>query len=418
MDIIKNNLKVSLEYAKAFIKWLIIALAVGTVGGIVGSFFHLSVDVVTKCREENTWIIYLLPVGGLFIAGLYHLCKRFGRLDTNRVLEAVKTEEKVPLVMAPLIFVSTVITHLLGGSAGREGAALQLGGSIGCNVGKIFKLNKKDLHIVVMTGMSAVFSALFGTPLTAAVFSLEVTSVGVKYYAGLMPCVFAAIVSSRIALAFGLHPVCFDFVKTIEITPLIITKVIILAILCALVSILFCALIKKCEHYMEKFIPNAYLRAVIGAGLIIGLTLAVGTYDYNGTGMDIITKAMEGHAKPEAFLLKIIFTAITISSGFKGGEIVPAFFVGSTFGCTIGSLLGLDPGIGTAVGFVSLFCGAVNCPLASAFLALEVFGAESVLIFTLACSISYMLSGRFGLYSSQKIVYSKIEDKFVNDCVK
>lgn len=415
MDCIKENLKSSLEYIKVFIKWLFFAVVVGLVGGAIGSVFHIAIDMVTEYRTENTWVIFLLPIGGLFLAFLYKLCKRFGRLDTNGVLEAVKTESKVPFIMAPLIFVSTVVTHFLGGSAGREGAALQLGGSIGYNIGKIFRLSKKDLHIVVMTGMSAVFAALFGTPLTAAVFALEVVSVGIKYYAGLMPCVLAAIVGSRMALLFGLHPVHFDFVKAAEMSPETLIKAVILAILCALVSILFCVAIKKCEHYMDKLIPNSYLRGVVGGAIIIVLSLLTGGYDYNGAGMNIITEAISGVARPEAFLLKIIFTAITISAGFKGGEIVPAFFIGSTFGCVAGGLLGLDPGFGAAIGFVALFCGAVNCPLASTILALEVFGADGILIFALVCSVSYMMSGRFSLYKSQRIIYSKIADEYVNE---
>lgn len=403
-----------MEYIKAFIKWVLLALCVGAVGGVIGSVFHMAVDFVTEWRTENTWIIYLLPAGGVLLAAIYAVCKRFGRLDTNRVFDAVKTEEKVPVIMAPLIFVSTVITHLLGGSAGREGAALQLGGSIGYNVGRLFRLNKNDLHIIVMTGMSAVFAALFGTPLTAAMFSLEVVSVGVKYYAGLMPCVLSAIVGSRLALLFGLHPVHFDSVRVPALTAETLIKVMALALLCALVSILFCVAIKKCQHYMDKFIPNKYLRGAAGGLIIIALTLLSGSYDYNGAGMDVITNAVGGTARPEAFLMKIIFTAVTISAGFKGGEIVPAFFVGSTFGCVAGGLLGLDAGFGAAIGFVALFCGAVNCPLASAILAIEVFGSEGILLFALCAGISYMMSGRFGLYKSQTIVYSKTEDKLVN----
>jgi len=418
LESLKENLKAVFGYIKAFFKWIIISFVVGLLGGAIGSVFHLTIDIVTEYRTGHTWVVYLLPVGGVLLAGLYMLCKRFGRLDTNRVLLAVKTEEKVPVIMAPLIFVSTVVTHLLGGSAGREGAALQLGGSIGYNTGRIFRLNKKDLHIVVMTGMSAVFAALFGTPLTAAVFALEVVSVGVKYYAGLMPCVLAAIVGSRLALLFGLPPVHFDAVAVNEMTAVVLFKVIALAALCALVSILFCVAIKKCEHYADKLIPNPLLRGLAGGALIAIMTLVIGVYDYNGAGMDVITNAMGGNARPEAFILKIVFTAITIAAGFKGGEIVPAFFVGSTFGCVIGGLLGLNPGFGAAIGFVSVFCGAVNCPLASIILSLEVFGSEGILFFALACSISYMMSGRFSLYSSQKIVYSKIEDEFVNDDTK
>lgn len=411
---IKKNCKISANYVKTLCKWLILAGLVGTLGGFVGSAFHLSVDWVTELRTEYGWILFLLPVGGLLITAFYHLFRSKGHIDTNRVLEAVRSDEKVPLVMVPLIFVSTVITHLLGGSAGREGAALQLGGSVGYNVGKAFKLKENDRHIIVMAGMSSVFAALFGTPMTAAVFALEVVNVGVLHYAGLLPCVIASITAFLISGWLGIPPVRFDVVmQSVTVSGLL--QVAVLAVLCAAASILFCTAIKQCEHYGEKLIQNRYLRVVIGSTIIILLALVLQTRDYNGAGMDIITRALGGEAKPEAFLLKIIFTAITIAAGFKGGEIVPAFFVGSTFGCVVGSLLGMDAGFAAAIGFVALFCGAVNCPLASLLLSVEVFGVEGILFFAITCSVSYMMSGHFGLYKSQKIIYSKLDDSLIEE---
>lgn len=412
--VLKEHLSTLFDYAKAFLKWLLISAVVGLIGGAVGSVFHLSIDYVTELRGEESWLILLLPVGGLVIAGLYHLCRRAGRMDTNRVLEAVRSDEKVPFVMAPLIFVSTVITHLLGGSAGREGAALQLGGSIGYRLGRLFRLNHNDLHVIVMSGMSAVFAALFGTPLTATFFAIEVTDVGVMSYAGLLPCIVSATVASRLALIFGISPVRFTLTTVPELTLSAGVKVLALALLCALVSILFCTAIKGCEHGAEKWIQNRYLRALAGGGLIVLLTLLLRTTDYNGAGMDVITRAIAGTARPEAFLLKIVFTAVTIAAGFKGGEIVPTFFIGATFGCLAGGLLGLDPGFAAAIGFVALFCAVVNCPVASVLLALEVFGAEGILLFALACGVSYLMSGYFGLYQSQKIVYSKLETRYID----
>ena len=229
------------------------------------------------------------------------------------------------------------------------------------------------------------------------------------HYAGLVPCIISSITAYKIAGIFGIPPVNFSISMQPLSAPIMI-KAIILAVLCALVSILFCLAIKKCEHFMHKTVPNRYFRAVVGGFLIIGLTYATGTFDYNGAGMDVITRALQGNARYEAFILKIIFTAITISAGFKGGEIVPTFFIGSTFGCVAGALLGLDAGFGAAIGFVSLFCGVVNCPIASILLALEVFGADSILVMATVCAVSFMMSGYFGLYESQKIVYSKISE--------
>ena len=409
---LKNRIVTSLSYCKVLLKWFVIASVVGIFGGVFGSIFHISIDYATEYRTEYPWLIYLLPVGGLVITFLYRLAKSAGHLDTNRVLDSVRTEEKVPTVMAPLIFVSTVLTHLLGGSAGREGAALQLGGSIGYRLGKIFRLNEQDLHLIVMAGMSAVFSALFGTPLTALFFALEVTTVGVMYYASFVPCAISALMASVIAKLFGLSPVHFEGIAFPEISAGVLGKLLVLTVFCALVSILFYTAIHKCEHYGEKWLPNPYLRSFAGGVLLVLLTLLVQTRDYNGAGMDVITSAMSGNARPEAFLLKILFTAITIAAGFKGGEIVPAFFVGSTFGCVAGGLLGLDPAFSAAVGCVALFCGAVNCPVSSLFLSFELFGGEALLLFALVCGVSFMMSGYGGLYKSQQFKCSKLEAKY------
>ncbi len=409
-----DNLKTLLKYITAFFKWTLISIFVGAVGGTVGSVFHKSIDFITELRIQNNFMIYLLPIGGLFIAAIYCLFSSKGRIDTNRVIESVRKDKDIPIVMLPLIFISTVVTHMLGGSAGREGAALQLGGSIGYNTGKLLRLRKNDMHIIVMSGMSSVFAALFGTPLTAAIFSLEVTSVGTFHYAGLLPCVISSLTAAQIAKKFSLHPVQFQGIEFDALSGKLILQVIFVAVICAVVSILFCMTIKKTEHLMDKLLKNSFLRAFAGGLIIVVLTIAIGNRDYNGAGMDVIERAMSGEAVPWAFLLKILFTAITISAGFKGGEIVPAFFIGSTLGCVTAPLVGFSPVLGATIGFVALFCGVVNCPIASIMLSLEVFGGEGILLFALASAVSYMMSGCFGLYDSQKILYSKIDDEYID----
>lgn len=410
----KINLKISIDYIVAFVKWIILAMVVGIIGGLLGSVFHISIDYVTELRTEHDFLIFLLPIGGIFIAAMYYFVSSNGKIDTNRVIESVRKDKKIPLVMIPLIFLSTVTTHMLGGSAGREGAALQLGGSIGYNFGRLLHLKKSDMHIIVMSGMSGVFAALFGTPLTAAIFSLEVTNVGVLHYAGLLPCVISSVTAAQVAKRFNLSPVHFTQIEFGAITWDLTMQVIFLAVLCAIVSILFCIAIKKSEHLMDRLFKNGFLRAFMGGVIIVLLTLLVRTRDYNGAGMEVVARAIGGETVPWAFLLKIVFTVITISAGFKGGEIVPAFFIGSTFGCAAAPLLGLEPALGAAIGFVALFCGVVNCPVASIILSLEVFGAEGMLFFAIASSVSYMMSGCFGLYESQKIVYSKINDEYID----
>lgn len=412
---IKRKAHNCLTYIITFAKWICIAFSIGVIGGVVGSLFHMAVNFATEFRVSHTWMIYMLPIGGLAIVFLYRLCKIDEETGTNLIISSIRNKIEVPILMAPLIFVSTFITHLVGGSAGREGAALQLGGSIGSKVGRIIRLDDKDMSLAIMCGMSAVFSALFGTPITAAFFAMEVISVGVIYYVGLVPCIGSALVAYKISLFMKLPPTKFNIDPMPSVSLKSVVQIAVLAALCALISMLFCITMKRSHDMFIFYIKNTYVRVIIGGISLIVLTLLVGSGDYNGAGGDIITRALEeGKARPLAFLLKIVFTAVTIGTGFKGGEIVPTFFIGSTFGCIIAPLLGLDPSFGAAVGLVATFCGVVNCPVASIFLSYELFGGGGILLFTLACGVSYMLSGYYGLYSSQKIVYSKLKPKYIN----
>ncbi len=410
MEKLKSVIKVMLQSMNHCFRWVILGGLVGVIGGAVGGVFHKLLDMATQVRGEHPWLILLLPLGGIVIAGLYRLGKSKGALDTNRVFEAVQTEERVPLTMTPLIFVSTILSHLFGASVGREGAALQLGGSLGYNIGKLFRLNKAHLHMIVMAGMSSVFAALFGTPMTAAIFAIEVTYIGAVQYNGLFPCIVASFVAYRTALLLGITPVRFSDMATLSASLPVMARALVLAFLCAAVSILFCVAIRESEKYMKKLLPNGYLRGLIGGMLIVILTILLRTMDYNGAGMDVVTRAMLGQAVPTAFLWKILFTALCIGAGFKGGEIVPTLFIGATFGCVAGPLIGLPAGCSAAIGFVALFCGVVNCPIASLILALEVFGGN-LWIFGAVCSVSFLLSGHFSLYQSQRFAVSKLTDE-------
>ena len=399
-------------YIAALAKWLGIGGFVGLVGGAVGAAFHIGVEQATALRLAHPWILWLLPVGGVVIVALYRCLHMEGK-GTNNIIESVHFGRNVPILLVPLIFIATCITHLLGGSAGREGAALQIGGGIGYCTGHALHLGQKDLPLATLCGMSAVFAALFGTPLTAAVFALEVISVGVLYYAGLIPCLMAASVGYLIAELLGVSPTRF----TVALPPLEVWTmflVVLLAIGCALVSILFVRGMHLVERCAVKWLKNPYLRAAAGGFVIIGLTLLLGR-DYNGAGMDVIARAMAGEAVPWAWLVKILFTAVTIGCGFKGGEVVPSFFVGATFGCVAAPGRGRPGGFGAAIGLIAVFCGAVNCPIASVLLSIELFGGSGgVLYFAFACAISYVLSGYCGLYSSQTILYSKLRAEFIN----
>ena len=413
MELFRKKLTEAWSFSRAFMEWLAVSTRIGACGGIVGSLFYLSISWVTKLREKSPWLIFLLPLGGLVIAALYRFSKTEGE-STNDIIDSILLGSKVDILLLPVIFLSTVITHLLGGSAGREGAALQIGGSLGCNVGRMLELDEKEERIAILSGMSAVFSALFGTPVTATVFALEVCSVGIFHYSGLVPCGIAALVAYYVTTVFHIPPTRFT-IAAFGVQPAMVVRVCLLAALCALLSVLFCEFMHASAKLAAKVMPNTFLRAAIGGALIIGMTLLVGNQDYNGGGVNIIASAIyDGQALPAAFLLKILFTAVTLSCGFKGGEIVPTFFVGASFGCVVGPLLGIPAQFAASIALVAMFCGGVNCPLASVILAVELFGSDNIIYFAIVCFISYMLSGYSGLYSEQKIMYSKLKAEYIN----
>jgi H+/Cl- antiporter ClcA len=414
-EIYKHKLIHNLKRLGTSVKWVIFSILSGIIVGAVGTLFYLAMSFVTLTRMKCPWLIYLLPVGGVLIVGCYRLLHDEKDTGTNLVLSAIHSGDELPLRMAPLIFFSTLVTHLFGGSAGREGAALQLGGSIGNGLGRLFRFDEKDKHIMIMCGMSAAFSALFGTPLAAAIFSMEVVSVGIMYYAALVPCAISSLIAYEIAQSFGVGSEHFVIDAMPRFTASSAVLVCVLAILCALVSMLFCILLHQTEHLYKRFLKNPYLRAFAGGCFLILLTILVGDQRYNGTGMDMIEGFFSSDsAAPEAFLLKMIFTALTLGAGFKGGEIVPSFFTGAAFGCLFGNLAGFSPDLCTAVGMTAVFCGVTNCPITSLLISFELFGFDGMPYFLLAIAFSYMLSGYYGLYSSQKIIYSKYKTNYIN----
>lgn len=397
-----------------FIRWGIFSAFVGLFVGAFSTLFAFCLRQVTSFRTENPWLILCLPLAGVVIVFLYGVFRYKNDKGTNMVLSSIHAEAEVPFRMAPLIFISTIITHLFGGSAGREGAALQLGGSIGQQLGKLFRFDEKDQRIVVMCGMSAAFSAIFGTPIAASIFSMEVVSVGVMYYAALVPCVFSSLVASKFANHMGIGPNVFKIrqMPLFEVVPSL--KVIGLALCCAALSVVFCMALHSLGDFYRNKLKNPYIRIIVSSLVIILLTIILQTDDYMGAGVPVIQRAIQGNVKPLAFVWKIVFTALTLEAGFKGGEIVPSFFVGATFGCLFGHILGISPSLCAAVGMMSVFCGVTNCPITSMLIAFELFGYHGVPFFLLGISVSYLMSGYYGLYHDQTIVYSKYKTEYIN----
>lgn len=309
--------------------------------------------------------------------------------------------------MAPMIFAATVLTHLGGGSAGREGAALQLGGSIAQAVGKVFRLDEKHTKLIIMCGMAAGFSALFGTPLAAAVFAMEVATVGVMQYSALYPCTVASLTAFEVAKLCGGHAEHFTVTGIPAFAPGPAVMIALLALLCAFLSFGFCHTLHSAEHLYQKYLKNPYVRIFTGGVLVILLAKVLGTTDYLGGGMNIVERAVEGEVIWAAFLLKLLFTAVSLGAGYKGGEIVPTLFVGAMFGCLFGQIFGFAPSLCAACGMVALFSAVTNSPLASLLLGFELFGFEGMPFYLIAVAIGYSQSGTGGLYHSQKLKYSK-----------
>lgn len=418
----KSLLKKKLQYYSSeiqrdvgnLVKWLMIAVLVGCITGAASTLFSFVLKSVTNCRKENEWMFYLLPVMGLIIVYLY---EKFGKDDggTNQVLSTVRSQDDVPILSAPLIFISTALTHLAGGSAGREGAAIQLGGSIANQLGRWIHLDEEDRHVIVMCGMSAAFSALFGTPMAAAVFALEVVSVGVMYYTALMPCMISSLIASNFAANLGIHPEMFHVKGIPDLTMLTGVKMGLIALGCALLSTVFCIALKQTNVLFRKYLKNPYIRIVVVSVVIIGLTCLLHTTDYMGAGANIIEEAIEhGNVNRLAFMWKLILTVLTMRAGFRGGEIVPSFCIGAALGCELGQLVGISPSLCAAAGMVAVFCGVTNCPITSILIAFELFGFDGVSYYLIAVSISYAVSGYYSLYKDQTIVYSKYKAKYVN----
>ena len=395
------------KYFRILFKWGILGVMMGLVGGLVGAFFAHTLGQVTTVREGFPWLIYFLPIAGLATVALYRIFKMRSNRGTNEIIDAVLKNQPLKPAIAPVIFIASALTHLFGGSAGREGAALQLGGSCASALSRLFRLKDEERTVLIMSGMAAVFAGLFGTPLTATFFCMEFESVGTFFSPALLPCFLAAFVASKVSLRLGVHPETSILNTTFDFGVISGLQLLVLAVAIGLLGIVMCILFHKASHLGEKWLKNPWVRIAVGGILIIGLTLLVGDQRYNGAGMHMALHAVEGHANWYDFALKLLFTAITLAAGFKGGEIVPTFCIGATFGCVLGGLIGLDPGFAAALGLVGLFCCATNSPIASILLSIEMFGGSNVLVFTLVCVVAYVISGNWGLYQSQIIQFSK-----------
>ncbi len=395
-----------------------------SVGLLVALFLWL-LDLATQTRWQHLWLIFLLPIAGILLSLVYERLGKNASAGNNLIMDEIhKPGGGIPARMAPLVLISTVITHLFGGSAGREGTAVQMGGSISALFSKWFKLKHEEKRILLMGGMAAGFGAVFGTPVTGAIFALEVLTIGRIKYDALIPCFIASVLADITCGACGIHHIHYtiqhiseqyNHIPFISFDFLLLLKVIVASVLFGLVSFSFAELSHFIKDTSQKLISRKWLIPVIGGIVVIAISYLLGTFDYLGlgvtnphkNGVSIVSAFTAGGTTYYSWLWKLLLTAITLSVGFKGGEVTPLFFIGATLGNTLATLCGAPVDLFAGLGFIAVFAGATNTPLACTMMGVELFGGEYVLYYAVACFTAYYFSGHSGIYSSQRMAVSK-----------
>lgn len=411
-----------LSHGRYALKWLLIVAPLGVAVGSACALFLWLLDRATTTRFENPWLLYLLPLAGVPMVWIY---QRFGKgsdRGNNLIVEQIhEPGGGVPARMAPLVLTATIATHLFGGSAGREGTAIQMGGSIASAYGRFIpRFNKSDTRTLLMAGVAAGFAGVFGTPLAGTIFALEVLAIGQITYTAVIPCLIAAIFSDWACTAWNIHHTAYHVAPlihtlgghpTLNLHGLLMLKVTLAAAAFGVASLLFAELTHTLHKLFALIIKPAVLRPLLGGAIIIALVHLLGTRDYlsigvvsqDPNGVSIVSSFSPGGAASWSWFWKLLFTAITLSVGFKGGEVTPLFFIGAALGNTLAISLDAPVDLFAALGFVAVFAGATNTPLASTIMAVELFGPEHVVYFAVACFIAYFVSGHSGVYLSQRI---------------
>ena len=404
------------DHAVSVIRWALILVPMAALVGTLCAAFLWSLDAVTRSRFALPWLLYLLPLGGFMVGLLYHLTGRSVEGGNNLIVEQIhEPGAGVPLRMAPLIFFGTVVTHLFGGSAGREGTAVQLGGSLASGIGRALKLDANGTRILLMGGIAAGFGAVFGTPIAGAVFALEVLAIGRVEYRALVPCLLAALVGDWTCLAWGIHHGVYRVDAMVPVDALLVAKAAIAGVAFGLVGLAFAEANHALGGWLKRIVPYEPLRPVIGGITVIALVYLFGTRDYLGLGTLAATpngltiaSFFGPDTHPWSWAVKLLFTVVTLSAGFKGGEVTPLFFIGAALGNALAPIFGVPTGVFAAIGFVALFAGAANTPLACTFMGIELFGAAYAVPIAVACFVAYLCSGHNGIYLSQRLAVPKV----------
>lgn len=424
-----KRLKTSFEHVfivSYLFRWTCLVFPVSlTVGSLVALFLWL-LDKAMNFRFANTWLLFLLPIGGVLIYLIYKYIGKNSEGGNNLIMDEIhEPGGGVPFRMAPLVLLTTVITHLFGGSAGREGTAVQIGGSIAQFFAKKLKLSQEDVKTLLMTGIAAGFGAVFGTPITGAIFALEVLALGRIKHDALMPCFIASVLADIVCSAWGIHHTHYHihftekgivFFRFFHFNFILLIKAIVAGVAFGLAGYMFAELSHTIKNYSNRWIKIKWLIPAVGGLIIIAFTYILGTQDYLSLGVtnpdpkavSIISCFNEGGAANFSWLWKLLFTAITLGTGFKGGEVTPLFFIGAALGNTIATLTGAPVDLMAGLGFIAVFAGATNTPIACTIMGVELFGADNVLYYAVACFTAYYFSGHSGIYHAQRIGSSKV----------
>jgi H+/Cl- antiporter ClcA len=391
------------------LKWALLVIVVAVLAGSASALFLFALDWATRTREANRWLLWGLPFAGFAVGWLYLKLGRHVEAGNNLLIDEIHDPKKVvPLRMAPLVLFGTVVSHLFGVSVGREGTAVQMGGALADQLSPLFKLKPEDRRVLLMAGISAGFASVFGTPLAGAVFALEVLASGRMRYEGLLPCVIAAVVADQVGLWWGVQHTAYVLGAVPHITPWLLLAMVLAGMVFGLVGRTFAVSTHALSTWMKQRVAYAPLRPMLGGAVVAGAVLTFGADRYIGLGIPVMLEAFTQPLPATDFLGKMAFTIASLGTGFKGGEVTPLFYIGATLGNSLAPLLHAPFALLAAVGFVAVFAGAANAPLAATLMAMELFGAEVGVFAALACTTSYMCSGHAGIYRSQQAGHVKL----------